>query len=265
MLKTAETSSGESSSSEKRKKIARLFGFNGTREYPLVYPSDVRTALAHDGAKIYSKHIEQLVKSGNWQNLAFFLAMKATDNDDETQKVLLERLAARHFNFSQLDITDINPALDILNAAEDKFVIGDKLGAVARVGLDHWTSKIDETLTKALDAFPSSALFVVGNSPTVGLDVIAKHTLLQGKPLGMLKEPRLAQTQKPVGYLLTPGSNGNLDIEDLAHDFPRPNPAVIFDDVIKSGETMEEVIDFWMKGDNNPPYFVAGVRVNSVV
>lgn len=227
-----------------------------------VLPDSIRFALAYREAKLGRKDIETLIRNG-FLRLGFYLSMKAAGDNDPVQAQLLQTMAAKGFNFGQLALEDFGKALNTLEQEEEPFVHGGKLAQVSRHGFRNWVERFDKKLTDVQEArSPDAPLFMVAESPYIGFDVIAAHSLLRGRPLGILKPERFAQTEQSVGFVLEPDLTG-ARITPLNYDFARPDGAIIFDDVLNAGKVMKKTIDFWTEKTDDIPDFVTAVRVNS--
>lgn len=226
-----------------------------------ILPFDVRFALQYRKAKISVKDIETLVKSG-FLRFGFYLAMKSATEDDEIQATLLHKMANNGFDFSNLTINDIEPALERLRQKEDPTVPGGKLAQVSRHGFRNWAVGFHNTLDKLDEAYPGAPLFTVADSTYYGIDVLAAHSVLQGRPLGILKPDRYKQPERPVGFVLEPGFP-EITVSSLPNDFERPPGAVIFDDVLNSGSVLRKTVEYWSARTEDVPIFKTAVEVHS--
>lgn len=226
-----------------------------------ILPSDIRFALRYREAMLSPRDIERLVGSG-FARLGFYLAMKAADNNDSVQAELLARVSARGFNVSETNLEDLGGALTHLNAQETPFVSGVKLGQVSRYGLEHWVNRFDQVIAAAQDKRPEAPVFIVANAPYIGLDVFARRSLDKGVSLAILKPNRFEQESLPVGLVLSP-SNSGTNIDTLPFDFFRPPDAIVFDDVIHSGQVQDQVNNFWLRQATLPPHFISAATVGS--
>lgn len=234
---------------------------------PQVLPESVRMALGYDQAQLSTSHIESLMQA-RLQRLAFYLLMKSAENNNPIQKGLLHRMGELDYDFSGLTLNDASPALEHLDSQPEPTVQGGKLAQVSRHGFQEWADLFDRTLTDKLEGKPEANLFMLANAPYIGFDVLAAHSLKKGLPLGILRpEQFMSQpdTDTVIGYQLAPEPAG-LSIAELAPDFERPESAVVFDDVIKSGGIRATTRGFWTQdGSSTPPDFVASVKaINSV-
>lgn len=161
-----------------------------------VLPDYVRFAFKYRETKLTPKEVERLFKGG-FKRLGFYLAMKAAEDNDPIQAGLLQCMAKHHFNFGQLVPDDIGGALEHLeNKPErDRFVVAGKLGQVSRWGFRSWVEAFDTRLTQEEERLPDNPLLMVANSPYVGLDVLAMHSVLRGRALGILKARKVYSTR----------------------------------------------------------------------
>ncbi len=219
-------------------------------------PFDVRYALQYRGSKLTGAEIAQLRE--DWQKpLAFYLAMKAAAGNTDIQAQLLKRLADIKFDYREVDIKDLKPALDFRASQPETTVNGNKIPQYSRQG-SLGIRRFDTTLTGALEDKPDATLFMVADYPYVALDVLASHSLAKGNPLGILNPDLFGQTQQPVGFIFE-HEGGGITVKGLNHDFERPEGAVIFDDAILHGNARNNVLSFWALESDSVPDFVAAV------
>jgi len=210
-----------------------------------ILPSDVRFAMQYRGAKLSAGHVEQLHTAG-FPRAAYYLAMKAASEQHEAQIEMLRRLAASGFDYDQLGVEDIRvgtAAMDRVPGAEPGTVGGEKLGQFSRHGPTGDVESFDEVLGFELADRPDAALFIVANYPFIALDVMARHSLEKGNPLGIINPDHLAPSEYPLGFVMDNNSTG-IEISPFGTDFRLPPGSVIFDDVVREGRTKEQVMSW---------------------
>ena len=233
-----------------------------TRQHPeeapeQLLPYDVRFAIQNRQSMLKASDIAKLFRNG-LQHLGFYMAMKASAENDEIQKDLLDRAAGHKFDLSRLTSADADSALTHLEANSPANVKGSKLHTVILHGVKRWNMHFTEVLEPVMQEHPESTLFMVANAPYVGLDELAALSLLRGRALGILKPGRFNQKVSPVGFMLEPTAAG-MDIHALKHDFERPEQAIVFDDEVSTGNVRGQVMEFW--GESNLPSFVTSFAI----
>ena len=222
-------------------------------EAPRILPHDVKFALKHRDAMLNPNDVRRLFDN-RLGHLGFYVAMKASDGNHDVQAGLLRRVVERRFDLGRLTRTDASEALEYLAAQDPPQVKAKKIAPIDGLGLDVWNQRFTQTLEPVLREEGEPPLFVVANSPFVGLGQIAALTLDKGRPLGIIKPSRFGQTDGPVGFMIEPTASGH-DITPLSHDFVRPERAVIFDDAIETGSVRDQVLQFW--GSPETPSFIS--------
>lgn len=234
---------------------------------PQFLPPSVRMTLGHQNDQLGVHHIEHLMDA-RLQRLAFYLLMKATEDNNPLQMGLLQRLSKLDYDFSEFSDEDARPALEHLAQQDKPTVQGGKLAQVSRHGFKEWPELFDRTLRRELEDEPDAVLFMLANAPYIGFDKLAHHSLQKGAPLGILRPERFMEPTNPdtsVGYLLTPVPWG-ISIAELFPDFERPEDVIIFDDVIKSGHVRVMTRAFWTQdGENTPPGFISAIKADGAV
>lgn len=228
----------------------------GLAEYSTL-PWSISFALQHRGAALYSKDVRPLFRT-NIANLGFYLLMKATDDNDALQADLLRHAYRAGFQYDRIPSGLVDTALTHLDRQKPPQVSGAKLGIVSRAGFSNWTDRFAMTLDATVGE--DDTLFMVANAPYVGLHEIAQRSLLRARNLGILKPSRLESPELPVGFLLQPEGT-SVDVLPLAHDFQRPDGAVVFDDVLHRGTVRRSVVDYWTRDGAEQPRFVTAVTV----
>ena len=229
---------------------------------PPILPSDVRFALQYRDGQLKTGDVDKLFRNG-LQPLGFYMAMKASKDNDAVQADLLDRAAANNFDLTRLRPADATGAMKHLETQSPPSVEGKKLHSVMSLhGIKGWSGRFTEAIAPALSQKPESELFMVAHAPYVGIDELAALSLLRGRRLGILKPERLLQTEQPVGFMLEPRSQG-VDITALSHDFDRPDQAIIFDDALAKGAARDRVMNFW-GAESSPDFITAFVVQNRV-
>lgn len=213
-----------------------------------VLPRSVGDALQYSGAHIGPGHIRELmVPARRMQRFGAYAALKASDGNEALQRDLLERLAARQFDMSQLTVEDIAHVLDDMERREET-VMAKKLAEVSMKGFGHWMDHFNTQLDSKVD--DHAPVFTLAYSTLIGLDGLARVTHQQGKPLHILNPNAFDDHERQgVGYVVRP--DGTVDI--LHRDFERPDSAVIIDDIENSGKARRQVEAFWGEGANYVP------------
>lgn len=204
-------------------------------------PFDVRYAFRYKGASMGPKEIHTLLRNG-FPHLGFYLAMKGNADNDEVQAATLRKVLHRGGNPRSFTLEDAQPAIEAL---DNSGVEGQKMRAVSLYGGSFYREF--SGAVKRAESEPDhedAELFMIPDASYIALNVLHRLTLERGRPLGILRNDRLGQTELPVGMRLTPGDLG-VQIDFLSADFERPEHAIIADDTIKTGATMERVTGFW--------------------
>ncbi len=217
-----------------------------------IYPYDVRYALQHRDARMGGNEIEALIRNG-FTREGFYLTMKAATTD-ETQIAMLQNFLRTGGQMSTFTVADAEPALQLLG---NETVIGGKLRSLSMYGPDWATKRFGVALGDSLGTMPDDTqLFMLANAPYVGFDTILRHSVDQGKPLGILRPDRFNHPDQPVGYMLTPTEDGVV-IGLLPHDFERPGHALLFDDVVRTGSVTSSALNFWQRQASSTPGIAA--------
>lgn len=230
----------------------------------LILPYSIRTALANKEGNANSRDIASLfVDAHHQQRFGFYMLMKAAFDNDELQKRLLTETADHRFDFRRLDGEYAAPGLEYLAQHRKSTVEAVKLAEISRKGMGTWLSKYNTVLGEHAPNYKE--VFVLAYAPLIGFDVLAKHTLLEGKPLSILKPGRYNTHDLPVGFKLEMGAGpgGGMDITELPNDFERPESALIFDDIVARGTARDTALEFWSRGDATQPDFHAVVELHA--
>lgn len=142
----------------RRERVARFFGLRSSYQEIRLLPPSVRSNLANQEARLGRSDAEALFKNG-FQNLGFYLAMKAAEPDDSLQVELIKRLATYNFEFAKLEMTDVAKAF--LGREQDT-IKGSKLATVSKYGFENWVEIMDNALSKAEKVLPDAPLFITG-------------------------------------------------------------------------------------------------------
>lgn len=241
-------------------------------ERPPSLPVDVKFALRYRDAQLGPRDIARLFDN-RLAHLGFYMAMKAGEGAQAVQAGLLSKAAEQAFDLSKLTKHDAAEALGHLASKEFPFVKGQKVAPVHSLGVDAWKARFADKLRplvgeegeRAEGQAPDRPLFMVANAPYVGLDELAKLSLMRGRSLGILQPAHFGQTVEPVGFMLEPGDEGGVTVNALEHDFTRPDGAVIFDDAMHTGAVRDEVTRFWGDTAVRPDFVAAFVDVGPSV
>lgn len=238
----------------------------GRTSAPQVLPERVRFGLQHGEAMLTSREVSSLYRS-NFGELGFYLTMKASEGEDSLQRGLLTKVAQKDFDPSRMTIEDASEVLDAMRTREQvaadnnlsaievrrsSGVQGGKLGEVSRHGFRDWIESFEPVLRTVFQREPDTELFLIANATYIGLDVVARHTVRQGRPLNVLRINDFDQPERPVGWRIDPVGN-DVTIEALPNDFKRPEKAVVFDDTVRSGKNRGIVFKYWARGGQQKP------------
>ncbi|MBW3568827.1 hypothetical protein KY385_01730 [Candidatus Parcubacteria bacterium] len=184
--------------------------------------------------------------------------MKATDENDSIQERLLRRVASHRFDLSLATSDDFTDALSYFEDQPDPTVKGVKLAQVSRRGFGSSIKNFHRTIQPKLEVDDRPELFMVADAPYIGLDALAVHSLKRGYSMGILKPTRFEQPDLPVGFMIEPADIG-VNISPLAHDFPRPENALLFDEIVNTGSVRDKTLAFWGPQQPQPDFVTAHV------
>jgi hypothetical protein len=237
----------------------KLLGSLRNRRQPWdvqVLPQPARYAMTYRGARLSGEEIESLQRNG-FPRAAFYLGVKGVEFDHRLQARMLQRLAALSFQYEELDTEDIRVATDAMKARSSSVDAG-KLGQFSRHGPMGDVEVFDEVLSNDLSGQSDTLLFMVASYPYIALDVLAKYSLAKGNPLGIVNPDFLGQSELPVGFVME-GNPPSTTVSPIMDDYRMPPGAVIFDDVLREGKTMNIVMEW--AGDDVA--FMSAMRVRA--
>ena len=205
-----------------------------------VLPSTVREQLARSG-RIDHRAIEELmVPERQQQRFGLYAAMKAANGEIDLQHDMVKRFVIKDADFSQVTREDIEPVLQMMRE-KDMTIAADKLAEISRKGFDNW---VDFFMDRFAQIVPQDApVYLLAHSPSICLDRI-----LQSRGRVNLLLPTQFESEGTVGFDIDV-RNQNTSL--LAHDFARPEGAILVDDIRNTGVSEEKAKDFW--GEKNPP------------
>jgi len=248
---------GQASESRPASLGHRLLGALRNRRQPWdveVLPQPVRHAMTYQGARLSGEGVESLHRSG-FPRAAFYLGVKGVEFDHQLQAKMLRRLVALSFNYDELTLDDIRVSTDSMKERSTT-VAAEKLGQFSRHGPMGDVEVFEQVLSNDLSGQPDTPLFMVASYPYLALDVLARHSLDKGSLLGVINPDFLGQPHLPIGFVME-GRTPSTTVEPIMDDYQMPPGAIIFDDVVRGGKTMNIVMDW--AGDETA--FLAAMRV----
>lgn len=226
----------------------KIFGRKNFESNPYkILPESVRYALLHKNAKFGFDEINILAKSG-FESQAAYLLIKAVADDPAAQRRILSQYVKLILDNNDERISVaiqflIDENQDLLQVSQT--VDAMKIAQLSRQGFDFWNK-----LYSASSAFLSNNVeketFLIGHSTLVGLPSFVRDFEKNAQKLHILIPNLLNESNTMCGYSI---SDGNVDF--IESNFVRPE-AILVDDVLNTGESVNEVKQFWNSGAGSP-------------
>lgn len=215
-----------------------------------ILPSDVRYALEYKEGKLNSEDIEVLVMS-NFEDEAFYLALKGLVNNKDEHKILLEKYISQILPIShgtpdyKKEIQNI--VNEELSKNKDFEVDGVKLAQISRQGFDTWHKKFDNLAVEL--SLDKKDVFLVAHSTILGLDSFLKSFAKENKDLNIVIPSWIKNEH--IGYNIT-FSEGKGILNSLEKNFKKDN-SILVDDTKNTGNTLNHIQALWQDSAHNPP------------
>jgi hypoxanthine-guanine phosphoribosyltransferase len=227
-----------------------------------ILPQDVRYALAHNQAQMGKNEIEALVLS-NFENEAVYLALKSLQHDPVAQKNFLEKYVNFYLHKSGDQKADRDRlesmVKEALGSEKDIAVEGDKLAQVSRQGFELWQEKLS-SLAKELSA-DHRDVYLVAHSMMLGLGSFSEEFSKNNKKLNIIIPSWIEKEGEHLGYSVNfKKDKGDVQFMDNIPKESKDN-AVLVDDVIRTGQSLEKIKSYWAKDSSKEPDIVALINL----